>query len=175
MLKINDLSNYSKLLFIIAIILLVPLLVIPFYNEEIIYLKSFLVPSIFSLFLSFLFSLLDIKKYEKSNKESSSSLVLIIWLWGIIAGAMPFWLAKKLDLVQSIFEAVSAFTTTGLSVIDVEKTSEIFLFHRSFMQFCGGLGFVMLMLILTTNKQSMDLYSAEGHSDKLVPNLKKTA
>lgn len=43
------------------------------------------------------------------------------------------------------------------------------------MQFCGGLGFVMMMLIFIQEKESMNLYSAEGHPDRLLPNLGKTA
>jgi trk system potassium uptake protein TrkH len=74
-----------------------------------------------------------------------------------------------------LFEAVSGWTTTGLSVLDVSATSNIMLFYRSFMQFCGGLGFVMMMVMLIQDKQSMNLYNAEGHPDKLMPNLKKTA
>ncbi len=30
------------------------------------------------------------------------------------------------------------------------------------MQFCGGLGFVMMMLIFIQERESMNLYSAEG-------------
>ena len=68
----------------------------------------------------------------------------------------------------------SMIESTALAM-DVSHTSHIFLFHRSFMQFCGGLGFVMMMVTLVKDKQSMNLYNAEGHPDKLVPNLKKTA
>ena len=42
------------------------------------------------------------------------------------------------------------------------------------MQYCGGLGFIMMMIIFISNKQSMNLYSAEGHPDKIMPNIKKT-
>ena len=74
-----------------------------------------------------------------------------------------------------MFESVSGYTTTGLSVADVSRMPKIFLFHRSFMQFCGGLGFVMFMVSFVQEKQSMNLYSAEGHTDKIMPNLKSTA
>ena len=59
--------------------------------------------------------------------------------------------------------------------MDVTVTPHIYLFHRSFMQFCGGLGFVLMMMLLVQGKQSMNLFNAEGHPDKLKPNLKKTA
>ena len=59
--------------------------------------------------------------------------------------------------------------------MDVREVPKIYLFYRSFMQYCGGLGFVMLMVMLVQGKQSMSLYSAEGHPDQLTPNLGKTA
>ena len=43
------------------------------------------------------------------------------------------------------------------------------------MQYCGGLGFVLMMVMLVSGKRSMDLFNAEGHPDKLMPNLKQTA
>lgn len=58
--------------------------------------------------------------------------------------------------------------------MDVSIVPTIYLFHRSFMQYCGGLGFIMMMIIFISNKQSMNLYSAEGHPDKIMPNIKKT-
>ena len=90
-------------------------------------------------------------------------------------GALPFVLSGLLNPIQAVFEAVSGWTTTGLSVMDVEATPYIFLFHRGFMQFCGGLGFLMMMIIFVQGKQAMALYSAEGHPDKLLPNIRKTA
>ena len=59
--------------------------------------------------------------------------------------------------------------------MDVSQTSHIFLFYRSFMQYCGGLGFIMMIVMLLPDKRSMDLFNAEGHPDKLMPNLRKTA
>lgn len=43
------------------------------------------------------------------------------------------------------------------------------------MQYCGGLGFVLMMVMLVSGKRSMDLFNAEGHPDKLMPSLKQTA
>ena len=96
-------------------------------------------------------------------------------MWGIFIGAMPFVFSGLLTPVKAAFESASGWTTAGLSVMDVETIPCIFLFHRSFMQYCGGLGFVIIMVMLVIGKQSMNLFNAEGHPDKLKPNLKKTA
>ena len=106
--------------------------------------------------------------------QKSGSFVLFAWLYGILIGALPFVLAGRLNFIQALFESVSGWTTTGLSVLDVSEVSPMFLFHRGFMQYCGGLGFVMVMTLFVVNRQSMNLVLAEGHSDQLAPNLSRT-
>lgn len=50
---------------------------------------------------------------------------------------------------DALFEAVSGFTTTGLSTLaSVEEHSRTFLLARAWMQWMGGLGFVALSLAL---------------------------
>lgn len=51
--------------------------------------------------------------------------------------------------LDALFEAVSGVTTTGLSTLGtVEGRSEAFLFARSWMQWYGGLGFIVLSVAL---------------------------
>ncbi|MEA5060421.1 MAG: TrkH family potassium uptake protein [Candidatus Pelethousia sp.] len=178
--KFTECSSCGKLMVLVGILVAVPPIIIPFYPGEAIYALSFALPSIGSILLGVLICLLD--KHDgdgglewQSAMQRSSLTVLFAWLWGIVVGAIPFIIGGQLTVVQSLFEAISGWTTTGLSTMDVTATPKIFLLHRSFMQFCGGLGFVMMMVMLVSGKQSMNLFHAEGHPDKLKPNLKKTA
>jgi trk system potassium uptake protein TrkH len=177
--KISNYSNYGKLMIMIGLLVATPLIVLPFYPENTIYTLSFILPAIVSIVAGCI--VCKIGQYRTENLERRSSLqyssltVLFAWTWGILVGAAPFVLSGQLTFIQALFESTSGWTTTGLSVMDVTITPHIYLFHRSFMQFCGGLGFVMMMIMLVQDKQSMNLYNAEGHPDKLMPNLKKTA
>ncbi|WP_235839297.1 TrkH family potassium uptake protein [Clostridium sp. Marseille-P2415] len=177
--KFSNRSNIGKLMLLIGILVAVPLVIVPFYPQDAVYTVSFIIPSLGSIILGSivcLFRKRDDSTFEwRSSMQRSSLTVLFAWGWGVLVGAIPFVLSGQLTFVQALFEAVSGWTTTGLSVIDVTVTPHIFLFHRSFMQFCGGLGFVTMMVMLVQDKQSMNLYNAEGHPDKLMPNLKKTA
>jgi trk system potassium uptake protein TrkH len=172
-------QTLGKLMSMIGLFILFPLITLIWYKDDIIYKNYFLIPGLFSLLMGILFTKLkSTKNIYISRRDSigySGLVVLFAWAFGIIMGAMPFFLSGKLNFVQAIFEAVSGFTTTGLSVIDVSKTENIFLFHRSFMQYCGGLGFIMMMILFMSNKNSMSLYSAEGHPDKIKPTIKNTA
>lgn len=172
-------SNVGKLTILVGILLLIPLLTLFFYPDETGYAVYFLIPSIASIVIGVTVCLFSRKNdEEKDNDETINRVnltVLYAWIYACFAGAMPFFLAGQLDFVQSLFEAVSGWTTTGLSVIDVTRTPNIFIFHRSFMQFCGGLGFVMVMIVFIQSKLAMNLYSAEGHPDKISPSLQETA
>lgn len=167
---------------LIGLFVLAPILILPWYPKEYRYIPYFLIPGGLSVVSGVLLCFIKIhqkKNFSRSNWKTSmghtSLTVLFAWGWGVLIGALPFILSGQLTVVQGLFEAVSGWTTTGLSVMDVQVTPSIYLFHRSFMQYCGGLGFIMMMMMFISSKQSMKLYSAEGHPDKIMPNIKKTA
>lgn len=172
-------SIYGKLILFVSLLIAAPLMMLPFYPEDIRYASDFLIPASLIFLLGLMICFLTMKekqeKVERYNLQSGSITVLFIWLFGVVAGALPFVYSEQLSFVQALFEAVSGWTTTGLSVMDVSITPHIFLFHRGFMQFCGGLGFILMMVMFVQGKEAMSLYNAEGHPDKLAPNLGKTA
>ena len=178
--KISDSSSIGKLMLLIGTFVITPLITLIWYPEDTKYTMCFLIPGTISIVLGLLICIFGKKDTDRatdwrSNMGRSSLTVLFAWSWGVIMGALPFKISGQLTVIQSLFEAVSGWTTTGLSVITVTETPTIYLFHRSFMQYCGGLGFIMMMIMFISNKQSMTLYNAEGHPDKIMPNIKKTA
>ena len=180
MAKMKDCSNRGKLMVMIGLLVIAPVAILPFYPQDIGYAIYFLLTGLLSILAGGLVCAFGKREaYFSSDRQKaqqhSNNTVLFTWFWGIAVGAMPFFLSGQLKFVQSLFESVSGWTTTGLSVMDVTQTSKIFLFYRSFMQYCGGLGFVLMMVMLVSGKRSMDLFNAEGHPDKLMPNLKQTA
>ena len=93
----------------------------------------------------------------------------------ILITALPFIFSGKYNLTQGIFETTSGWSTTGLSVVDVSKTSHLFLMHRSTVLFFGGIGLVLVICSVLSDTYGMRLYNAEGHNDRLLPNLIKSA
>lgn len=180
MAKMKDCSNRGRLMVMIGLLVIAPLAILPFYPQDMGNTIFFLLPGLLSILAGCLVCAFGKREtYFSADRltaqRHSNNTVLFTWFWGIAVGAMPFFLSGQLRVVQSLFESVSGWTTTGLSVMDVTQTSRIFLFYRSFMQYCGGLGFVLMMVMLVSGKRSMDLFNAEGHPDKLMPNLKQTA
>ncbi len=169
---INYLGMFAVL---VGIILLLPLTTVIFYPDEVQYMDEFLIPSISSIIVG-LIILFIFKKREKGRLERSQDAILVvgIWLLAIIVSAIPFMLTGIYNFTQAMFESTSGYSTTGLTVVDVTQTAHIFLLYRSLLQFFGGVGLVLVLTSAISDKFGMRLYSAEGHSDKLVPNLIKS-
>lgn len=164
---------FQKMMSLEGAILIIPLIVIPFFTEDIKYAWMFLLPGALSIILGLVLCHIRIK--TTTQQINSNRIVVFSWVYGFFLAAIPFYLYGNVNFVQAVFESVSGFTTTGLSVLDVSKTPQIFLFYRSLLQFVGGLGFVVMMLIFVQGKHSINLYQAEGHPDRLAPNIGKTA
>lgn len=179
----NQLTGYKLLisylgpfLILIGLIILSPLIIVPFYLDEYQEMAYFLVPGVTSIFSGYVVSFF-FKGKERGRLEGHEDLILVVavWILAILIAAIPFMLTGKYNFTQSFFEMTSGFSTTGLSVVDVNVTSHIFLFYRSIILFVGGVGLVLVFTCVISDKQGLKLYTAEGHSDKLLPNLARSA
>ena len=83
-------------------------------------------------------------------------------------------LSNELSFPLAFFETVSGWTSTGLSVVDVENIPKIFLLHRSITEFFGGIGIVLVVLSVLSTGFGVRLFTSEGHVEKVMPNLGKT-
>lgn len=159
----------------IGLALLFPLLMIPIYGTEVNEIQFFLIPSLLALAMGY-----GMRRMMKYGEDATLTLheggviVILAWFSATIFSALPFFISGKLDFTQAIFEAVSGLTTTGLSVVDVTKTSHMFLLWRSIMQLIGGAGLAVIMLSAIIGPHGLGLYNAEGRSDKLLPNVTKS-
>ena len=155
--------------------LLVPIAILPFYPGDVVWIWYFLVPGVLSILAGRLLGLRSRSMVSIFQEKKSCQVVLFAWAYGFFITMLPFVGVKEYRLTQILFESVSGLTTTGLSVLDVTAMPPVYLFYRSFLQFVGGLGFVMMILVFIQDKDSMEMYLAEGHSDRLMPNIGRTA
>lgn len=161
---------------VIGCILLVPLIMLIPFPQEIGEAKYFIIPGTLCIAAGyFLFHMGEEKFKWKNYKNKENIIVTLAWIMVILLSSIPFVLTGKYNFTQAIFECTSGYSTTGLSVVDVEKTSHIFLFFRSVMLFVGGIGLVLVVITVLSDRYGMKLFEAEGHSDKMVPNLLQSA
>ncbi len=76
---------------------------------------------------------------------------------------------------QAVFEAVSGWTTTGLSIVDVTGASHPLLLWRSIMQLAGGAGLALITMASIAGPLGPGLSAAEGRAQQLVPHVRRSA
>ncbi len=104
------------------------------------------------------------------------------WVFASIFGALPYLFAGTFsNPVDALFESASGFTTTGASVMTaIEIHSRGILFWRSFTQWLGGMGIIVLFVALLPElgPGARFLYKLEvpgPTAEALVPRIHNTA
>jgi trk system potassium uptake protein len=84
-----------------------------------------------------------------SNRDVYLSVTLA-WTLAALLGGVPFLIEGTFhSLVDSTFEAMSGFTTTGSTLLsDIEAETPSILFWRSMTQWLGGVGIVVLFVAI---------------------------
>ena len=99
------------------------------------------------------------------------------WLFLALLASIPLALSGHyVSYLDALFEGVSGLTTTGASlVVDLEHLSNADNMWRFTMHFIGGLGLVVVALALgLMGSGSTGMYSSEGRSDHVLPNVVTT-
>lgn len=110
------------------------------------------------------------------GKHQDAILLVLIWLSAIFISAVPFLLKGFLSFTDAIFETTSCYATVGLSVFTAaDYNLHLFVIYRSILCFLGGIGLVLIITSAISDRYGLKLYLAEGHNDKLMPNLARSA
>ncbi len=168
-------SFFGLICIFTGLLLLAPLLTLLFYPEEKVNISAFVIPSAFSLSLGILLRLFFRKKLINLTLQDGAVVVILSWTYACLISSIPFLMDSHLAFVKALFESVSGWTTTGLSVIDVSETSRPVLLWRSILQFSGGGGLAIIMLSAIIGPHGVGLYRAEGHAEQLLPNISSSA
>ena len=167
----------GKVLIGYSILIIIPFIVGLFFKELAF---SFLLTGVITFLAGFLLSNIKTNNSHLYARDGFK-IVTISWIIISLIGSIPIFTDTNVTIIDSIFEAVSGFTTTGASIFkDVEHLPKSILFWRDFMHFIGGMGvlaFVMAIIPLAKNDKSMYLLKAEMPGptvSKLVPSLKRT-
>ena len=137
----------------------------------------FLVISLIVLLLGLLFYIV-FRSEERLTLRDGLYIVAMAWITIPSIGAIPLSVALNMPYLDALFEAVSGFTTTGLTMmVDVEVLPRTVLLWRSLMQWVGGVGIVVITLVVLAKPGSPAavLYVAEGREERLEPSFIRTA
>ncbi len=116
------------------------------------------------------------------GRKDGFIVATLSWLGASAFGALPFIIYGALtNPADAFFESASGFTTTGASVItDVEALPRGILFWRSFTQWLGGMGIIVLGIAILPRlavggMQLMGLEASGPTTEKITPRIAETA
>jgi len=170
------LSSVGLMLLLSSAVMLSPLLVLPIYPQETSAASAFVFPAFFLGLIGLMLKL----GFRRSSAVTLSVkeggvIVLISWITVILFSAWPFVSIVDMDFSQAVFESVSGWTTTGLTIVDVSSASRMILVWRSVMQLAGGAGLAIIMMSAIVGSTGPGISNAEGRSDQLVPEVRRSA
>ncbi|MBU1366807.1 MAG: TrkH family potassium uptake protein, partial [Candidatus Omnitrophica bacterium] len=101
------------------------------------------------------------------------------WLVFSLLGAIPLYLSSHFfSFVDAWFEAMSGFSTTGLTLIqDLDHLSFSHNMWRHLTMFIGGQGIILASLSILTKARAVAVgfYVGEARTEKILPNVVATA
>ncbi|MCK9265429.1 TrkH family potassium uptake protein [bacterium] len=166
----------GKLIQGLGIIMLVPLFV-AILNREWAPSLNFIVSILCCLFIGNILYLKHPKEINL-NWRQGMSLVALSWLVAMFLSAIPLFLSGNyLSYLDSCFEAMSAYTTTGFTLAkNLDYMAHSYNFWRHFMCFIGGQGIILVaMTFFVKGGSASKVYMSEGKEEKIMPNVVQTA
>lgn len=107
--------------------------------------KAFLYSVLISGGLAGVLTLIPKSKNQLRYRDSYA-LVTFGWLSAGLFGCLPYFISGYIpSFTDAFFESISGFTTTGASILtDIESLPPAILLWRSFTQWLGGMGIIVL-------------------------------
>ena len=118
------------------------------------------------------------------NLRRRDGFVVVTMLWVVLGAvfSIPFVTGLHLSVSDAVFESVSAFTTTGATVIPhLDQLPPSILFWRQELQWLGGIGVIVaaIAILPLLGIGGMQLYQAETpgpmKEEKMTPRIRGTA
>ena len=165
----------------IGLVILIPVIVALVYGEYA-SIVPFLTASIISMVIGAVLRKTVLPSPENLNdikKGEGLFIVAASWVVFGLISAIPY-LFYGLSPVNSLFEAVSGITTTGATILTNYDYPHAFFFWRSFTQWLGGLGIIVLFIAILPQfavaGRQMFFAEAPGPTeDKFTPRIRNTA
>jgi len=166
--RINCILHFvGGLLEILGLVLLFPLIVVIIYWGQMgdgwITATAFVVSSLISFSLGMVLR----NKFELEKLDTTGSMLMCAlgWLFASAIGALPFVIGIKANYLNACFEAMSGFTTTGITVFSgLDDLPRSILFWRALTQWMGGIGILsFFLMVISQSGGAHHMFGAESH------------
>ena len=125
------------------------------YFEFIIGISSYLITFLFSFIIGSIFFYLGRNEGKDISLTNQIIFIFLSFIFLPCLIALPYFLSiYSIGLIDSYFESISGFTTTGFSVIqNIDNIDEPLILWRSSSQWIGGLFFLVVTIGTVGSKQ----------------------
>lgn len=167
----------GKIVIGLSLFMLIPMIIALLIGERAAcmdFLISFMAALIFGLAL-------HIFCYTEEDARWGHGMIVVSvsWVFASLIAALPLYLSGHfLTYLDATFEAVSGFTTSGLSLAnDLAHMGYSYNIWRHLTHFIGGQGLVVVILsfFVTGASGSMRLYVGEARDERVMPNIRRTS
>lgn len=115
--------------------------------------ESTIIPFLYSSLIALFFGLLPliyVPSTDYITKLEGTTIIVFGWITSCLIGSLPYILwGREFSLMNSWFESVSGFTTTGSTIVnDIETLPKSLLFWRSSTHWIGGIGIILFALLI---------------------------
>ena len=142
---------FGQLALLLAVLMLAPLIVSLLENEYSLAPRYIL---LIAILLSTGLISLRLPAPERIQINEALTITVLAFLGAALLMSWPM-MESGVSYMDAVFESISGVTTTGLSTLaSIEGRSHTFLFARAWMQWYGGLGFIVLSVALLLGNQT---------------------
>lgn len=115
-------------------------------------------------------------KEESYSPKLSVAMMAVALTWFVIAiiGGLPFMIGMHMSFTDSVFEAMSGWTTTGFTMMtNLDNAPRTMIFWRSYLQWMGGIGVISFGIAMISHSTlfQVKLFRSEGRTEMLMPNV----
>lgn len=133
-------------------------------------------------------ALVSVRYPDMEIQQHHAMLIAALsWLAVAAVGALPFlWIGRLSPahdvtavfaaLDNALFESLSGFTATGLTMVaHASELPRSLQWWRSFSEWVGGVGVIVLMLsVLPPGRDALHLYYSEARGQQILPSIRST-
>lgn len=166
----------------LGLLMLVPVIISVIYKENDLW--AFIISALITTSFGFILETATKppERIKEIQRKEGFLIAALFWFAASIFGAIPYLIYGVFNHpVDAWFESVAGFTTTGATVLtDIEVLPYGMLFWRSFSQWLGGMGIIVLGIAILPRlavggMQLMGLEAPGPTTEKITPRIAETA
>ena len=127
---------------------MLPALLSAYIYDEVIAIRAFAIPAFLSILIGGLCTRILSPSNIKLRLRDGYMVVALSWILASLVGAIPYYIGAGASFIDSIFESVAGFTTTGCTVVNINAMPKAILMWKAITHWLGGMGILVFVIAI---------------------------